>query len=63
MVYHRYWCVQHRAWTILGRDDRPAQGLTARPLTQADLDAAYAVYAAAEVEDAGRLAIEPGPRR
>ena len=38
--------------------DLPA-GLTARPLTPADLDAAYAVYAAAEVEDAGHLAIEP----
>ena len=34
-------------------------GLTARPLTPDDLDAAYAVYAAAELEDAGHLAIEP----
>ena len=34
-------------------------GLTARPLAPADLDAVYAVYAGAEVEDAGHLAIEP----
>ena len=34
-------------------------GLTARPLTRADLDAVYAVYAAAEVEDSGHLGIEP----
>jgi GNAT superfamily N-acetyltransferase len=34
-------------------------GLTARPLTPADLDAAYAVYSKAEVEDSGHLAIEP----
>ena len=34
-------------------------GLTARPLTHADLEDVYAVYAAAEVEDAGQLAIEP----
>jgi GNAT superfamily N-acetyltransferase len=34
-------------------------GLTARPLTVADLDAVYAVYATAEVEDSGQLAIEP----
>lgn len=33
-------------------------GLTARPLTTADLDAAYAVYAADELADAGILAIE-----
>lgn len=33
--------------------------LTARPLTNADLDDVYAVYAAAEVEDSGHLAIEP----
>lgn len=33
-------------------------GLTARPLTLDDLDAAYAVYAADEVADAGVLAIE-----
>ena len=37
--------------------DLPA-GLTARPLALADLDAAYAVYAADEVADAGILAIE-----
>jgi len=36
----------------------PPPGLTARPLTPDDLDAAYAVYAADEVEDAGILAIE-----
>jgi mycothiol synthase len=34
-------------------------GLTIRPLMAADLDAVFAVYAAAEVEDAGQLAIEP----
>ena len=34
-------------------------GLTARPLTTDDLDAAFAVYAADEVEDSGHLAIEP----
>jgi mycothiol synthase len=34
-------------------------GLIARPFTPADLDAAYAVYSAAEVEDAGHLALEP----
>jgi mycothiol synthase len=34
------------------------RGLTARPFTHADLDAAYAVYAADCVEDAGHLAIE-----
>ena len=34
-------------------------GLTARPFTPADLDAAYAVYSAAEVEDSGHLALEP----
>jgi GNAT superfamily N-acetyltransferase len=34
-------------------------GLTARPLTPDDLDAVYSVYAGAEVEDAGHLAIEP----
>lgn len=33
-------------------------GMTARPLTPDDLDAAFAVYAAAEVEDAGVLALE-----
>lgn len=33
-------------------------GLTARPLTLADLDVAYAVYAADELADAGILAIE-----
>ncbi|HET6967839.1 MAG TPA: GNAT family N-acetyltransferase [Ornithinibacter sp.] len=32
--------------------------MTARPLAPADLDAAYAVYAADEMEDAGVLAIE-----
>jgi len=42
----------------LGSTDLPP-GLTARPLTPADLDAVYAVYAGAEVEDAGHLAIEP----
>jgi mycothiol synthase len=34
-------------------------GLTTRPLTPADLDDVYAVYAADEVADAGHLAIEP----
>ncbi len=34
-------------------------GLTARPLTTDDLDAAFAVYAADEVEDSGHLGIEP----
>ncbi len=34
-------------------------GLTARPLTLDDLDAAFAVYSAAELEDAGHLALEP----
>lgn len=34
-------------------------GLTARPLALADLDAAYAVYSAAELEDSGQLALEP----
>ena len=34
-------------------------GLTARPFTLADLDAAFAVYSAAELEDAGHLALEP----
>ena len=38
--------------------DLPA-GLTARPLTTADLDAAFAVYSAAELEDSGHLALEP----
>ena len=33
-------------------------GLSARPLTPDDLDAAYAVYAADELADAGILAIE-----
>ena len=37
----------------------PPAGLTARPLTPADLDDVYAVYAADEVADAGHLAIEP----
>jgi mycothiol synthase len=34
-------------------------GLTARPFTLDDLDAAYAVYSRAEVEDSGHLALEP----
>ena len=34
-------------------------GLTARPLTLDDLDAAFAVYSAAELEDAGHVALEP----
>ena len=34
-------------------------GLTARPFTLDDLDAAFAVYSAAELEDSGRLALEP----
>ena len=34
-------------------------GLTARPFTPDDLDAAYAVYSAAELEDSGHLALEP----
>jgi mycothiol synthase len=34
-------------------------GLTARPFTPDDLDAAYAVYSRAEVEDSGHLALEP----
>jgi len=34
-------------------------GLASRPLTLADLDAVFAVYAAAEIEDAGQLALEP----
>ncbi len=38
--------------------DLPA-GLTARPLTPNDLDAAFAVYSGAELEDAGHLALEP----
>ena len=38
--------------------DLPA-GLTARPLTPDDLDAAFAVYSGAELEDAGHLALEP----
>ena len=33
-------------------------GMTVRPLTPADLDAAYAVYSRAEVEDSGHLALE-----
>ena len=33
--------------------------LTARPVIPADLDAAYALYSAAEVEDSGHLALEP----
>ena len=37
----------------------PPAGLTARPLTPADLDDVYAVYAADEVADAGHLALEP----
>ena len=37
----------------------PPAGLTARPLTPTDLDEVYAVYAAAEIADAGHLAIEP----
>ncbi len=43
------------AWPV--RTELPP-GLTARALTPADLDAAYAVYAADEVEDSGALAIE-----
>lgn len=38
--------------------DLPA-GLTARPLTLADLDVAFGVYSAAELEDAGHVALEP----
>jgi GNAT superfamily N-acetyltransferase len=34
-------------------------GLTARPFTPDDLDAAFAVYSAAEFEDSGHLALEP----
>ncbi|HYN67342.1 MAG TPA: GNAT family N-acetyltransferase [Ornithinibacter sp.] len=34
-------------------------GLTARPLTIDDLDAAFAVYSAAELEDSGHVALEP----
>ena len=34
-------------------------GLTARPFTLDDLDAAFAVYSAAELEDSGHLALEP----
>ena len=34
-------------------------GLRARPLTPADLDAVFAVYSAAEQEDAGQVALEP----
>ncbi len=34
-------------------------GLTARPFTLDDLDAAFAVYSAAEFEDSGHLALEP----
>ncbi len=37
----------------------PPAGLTTRPLTPADLDDVYAVYAADEIADAGHLAIEP----
>lgn len=36
----------------------PPAGLSARALGRADLDATYAVYAAAEIEDAGTLALE-----
>ena len=34
-------------------------GLTARPLTTDDLDAVFAVYSGAELEDSGHLALEP----
>ena len=34
-------------------------GLTARPFTLVDLDAAFAVYSAAELEDSGHVALEP----
>jgi mycothiol synthase len=34
-------------------------GLRARPLTPADLDAVFGVYSAAELEDAGNVALEP----
>lgn len=34
-------------------------GLTARPFTLDDLDAAFAVYSAAELEDSGHVALEP----
>ncbi|HET7821918.1 MAG TPA: GNAT family N-acetyltransferase [Ornithinibacter sp.] len=34
-------------------------GLTARPLTLDDLDAAFGVYSTAEFEDSGQLALEP----
>ncbi len=34
-------------------------GLTARPLTPDDLDAAFAVYSGAELEDSGHLALDP----
>jgi mycothiol synthase len=34
-------------------------GLTARPFTVDDLDAAFAVYSAAELEDSGQVALEP----
>ena len=52
----RSWACVRQSWVV--STDLPP-GLTARPFTPADLDAAYAVYAAAEVEDAGQLAIEP----
>src|SRR6187402_3534773 len=61
VVYHRYpGAVSGFCGPVLDAvtPDLPA-GLTARPLTPTDLDAAYAVYSGAEVEDSGHLAIEP----
>jgi mycothiol synthase len=43
---------------VLVTTDLPA-GLTARPLTPDELDAAFAVYSGAELEDAGHVALEP----
>ena len=45
-------------WRVTAHEDPLPTGLTARPLTPADLDAVFSVYAAAELEDAGILAIE-----
>jgi mycothiol synthase len=43
---------------VLVTTDLPP-GLTARPLSLDDLDAAFAVYSGAELEDSGHLALEP----
>ena len=61
LVYHRQpGCGQGvRAPVLCPVTNDLPPGLTARPLTTDDLDAVFAVYSGAELEDSGHLALEP----